>query len=205
MADSTASHKLSLAIHHLPVAQAVKHLADVLAGLLDVFLACGWEQRMKELVRQNRQLVPSTQTVVDQDAWSLRLLRERVAVGTTLKASESDKPSLVAVQREYVIVHGLALSPVMVAGLSTNPDLAAEFVECFLPLVATAVAAGKFAYSLLRDADGGQPRSHHVAQARPCSRVRAVRLVNGNQVAIFADDAGPHLVKRVSTLSASLQ
>jgi hypothetical protein len=52
------------------------------------------------------QLVPPTQAVVDQDPGPLALLRERVAVGTALKASESDKPTLVAVQRENVIFHG---------------------------------------------------------------------------------------------------
>ena len=76
---------------------------------------------------------------MDEDAGRLALLRERVAVGTALKLGESDKPSLVAVQREYVIFHGLALSPVMVAGVSTNADLAAEVIQGFLPLLASAV------------------------------------------------------------------
>ena len=58
-----------------------------------------------------------------------------------------------------------ALSLTTVAGASTNPDLAAEFVECRLPLGTAAVAAGKFAHPLFGDADGRQGGRDAVAQA----------------------------------------
>jgi hypothetical protein len=131
-----------------------------------VLFAARWVQSVQQFMHDDGELVPPTQSVVNQDPGPLALLAERVAVGTTLKASESDEPTLVAIQGEVVIFHGLALSLTTVAGASTNPDLAAEVVQCRLSLGTPAVAAGKFAHPLLGDADGGQAGSHHVAQAQ---------------------------------------
>jgi hypothetical protein len=57
--------------------------------------------------------------------------------------------------------------------------------------------------SFLRDANRSEPGGHHVTQARLDPRVRRVRLVYRDLVAVLAHDARPHFVKRVATLAAS--
>jgi hypothetical protein len=155
----------SPAIAHLSVSEAIENLADVFASLLDVFLACGWKKRMEEFVRQNRELVATSEPVVNQDPWPLGLLRERVAVGLALEIREPDQPPLVAVECENVVFHGPALSRLTVDEASTDADLAAELVQCLLTLRASAVASDDGRNSLLSDANGRESGSHHVAEA----------------------------------------
>lgn len=55
----------------------------------------------------DRELVAASEAIVDEDAWPLALLTERVAVRTAFKRGEAKQPSLVAVERENVIFwHG---------------------------------------------------------------------------------------------------
>ena len=119
---------------------------------------------MQQLADEDGEPVSPAKAVVYQDAWTLALLAERVAVGLALEIDKPHEPTLIAVQREDVILgHGVALSHSRVAGLSTDADAAAEGVERLSPGRATARAADGGRHPLLGDADCGQASLDHVA------------------------------------------
>ena len=87
---------------------------------------------------------------------------------------------------------------------SSDPQSSTQCIDSLLSLLAAAVAADDGRDSLLRDADRRQTSGHHVAEAGPCVRVRRVRLVDRDGVAVLAHDARQHLVPCVATLGGSL-
>jgi hypothetical protein len=78
-----------------------------LALLLNVLLRLSWIQGVQQFMHQHLELLAATHAGVKDDSRVLRLLRERVPVGSTLKRRKTQQPPLVAVQRKNVIVcHG---------------------------------------------------------------------------------------------------
>jgi hypothetical protein len=81
--------------------------------------------------------------------------------------------------------------------LQCGRGLLAEFVECCLAFVTTAVTTEGLADPLFGNTDGGKPSGNAIAEAWLCMRVGRVRLVHRDHAAaVLADDAGTHGVER---------
>jgi hypothetical protein len=94
-------------IVHLSVSKTPEHAGNILALLLNVLLRLRWIQGVQKFMHKHLELLAATHASVKDDPWMLRLLRERVPVGSALKRRETQQPTLVAVQRKNVIFcHG---------------------------------------------------------------------------------------------------
>jgi hypothetical protein len=110
---------------YLSVSETPEHSGNILALLLYVLLRLRWIQGVQQLMHKHLEFLAPTHASVEDDPRVLALLRERVPVGSTFERGETQEPTLVAVQREYVVFgHGRSFAR-RVAGLSTNADLAA--------------------------------------------------------------------------------